>query len=100
VEVKGSINAEGKLVVDELELENFLELEIDAFIVEIPGDTLLLLLDPGSPSVTVQFSLAVSGTTFPMVITPRPRSRGRSAAHARSPGRVRGGLPERPDPGA
>lgn len=70
VEVEGSTNAEGKLLLDELELEDFFEVEIDAIITSIPGGTLALPLTPGSPSVFVQFSLVVSGTTFSMVITP------------------------------
>lgn len=73
VEVEGSIDPTGKLLVDKLDLENFLELEINAFIVDIPplgpGGTLNLPLAPGSPSVGVMFSLVVSGVQFPMVIT-------------------------------
>jgi hypothetical protein len=78
VEVEGSINAEGKLLLDELELEDFLELEIDGLIVDIPtvDNTLTLPLAPGSPSVTVLFSLVVSGATFPMVITPATQVEG------------------------
>lgn len=76
VEVEGSTNTEGKLLLDELELEDFLELEIDAFIVDIPGDTLSLPLAPGSPSVTVTFSLAVSTSLLPMVITPETQVEG------------------------
>lgn len=77
VEVEGSINPDGKLLLDELELEDFLELEIDAFIVDIPGDTTLALpLAAGSPAVTVTFSLVVSGTQFPMVITPETKVEG------------------------
>lgn len=75
VEVEGSIDpATGKLQVSKLELENFLELEIKALIVAIPtpGNTLTLPLAPG-PSVTVTFSLAVSGVQFPMVITSETR---------------------------
>ncbi|MCZ7626654.1 MAG: DUF5666 domain-containing protein [Candidatus Methylomirabilis sp.] len=70
VEVKGSINPDGKLLLDELKLEDFLEVEIDAFITSIPGGTLALPLAPGSPAVSVQFALVVSGTTFSMTITP------------------------------
>lgn len=81
VEVEGSINAAGKLLLDELDLENFLELEIDAF-VDVPplgpgsGGTLTLPLAPGALSVTVLFSLVVSGATFPMVITPATQVEG------------------------
>lgn len=82
VKVEGSINAAGKLLLDELELKDFLELEVDAF-VDVPplgpgsGGTLTLPLAPGAPSVTVLFSLVVSsGATFPMVITPATQVEG------------------------
>lgn len=47
VEVEGSTNAEGKLLLDELELEDFFEVEIDAIITSIPGGTLALPLTRG-----------------------------------------------------
>ncbi|MBI2882434.1 MAG: hypothetical protein HYY11_00765 [Candidatus Methylomirabilis oxyfera] len=76
VEVEGSITPEGKLLLDELELEDFLELEIDAIITSVPGGALTLPLAPGSPAVFVQFSLVASGTTFSMVITPETEVEG------------------------
>lgn len=76
VEVEGALNADGKLVLDELELEDFLELEIDAFVIEIPGDTLQLPLDPGDSPVTVQISLAASTSLLPIVITPETQANG------------------------
>ena len=69
VEVEGVLNAEVKLVLGKLELEDFLELEIDAFVVSIPGNTLQLPLAPGSFPVTIQISLAGSTSLFPIVIT-------------------------------
>jgi hypothetical protein len=78
IEVEGRITPEGKLQVSKLEMEDFLELEINAFIVDIPtlDNTLTLPMAPGSPPVTVTFRLAVSSTIFPMVITPETQVEG------------------------
>lgn len=75
VEVEGSIDpATGKFLVERLKLEDFLELEIHAFIVDVPpsgtGGTLTLPMTPGSSPVSVPFSLVVSGQQFFMTLTP------------------------------